>query len=288
LKAKASLPPGLTQPTFDIPALARTAPQNTLALIEALQPLTKFGFTLQQVLIQGMGRFPVAGVAFWHDDWLEPRAGPPPHLHHGLDIFADFGTPIRAPDDGVITGMGDAATDPLGGTNVYLRGSDGTEYYFAHLMARAEGLYVGKSVKLGTVIAFVGDTGNAQGGAPHLHFEIHNPGPIPPKPSVDKWLADAEAYAPTWVKLETEALAAHKHVLQGHSDATPARSAADLDTTMLLTLLDPVGGSVGLLPRLDLQRPSTPVSTLLWTQLIRLRLDGHLLVPGQQSILQAD
>ena len=103
-----------------------------------------------------------------------------------------------------------------------------------------------------------------------------------------KWLADAEAYAPTWVKLESEALAAHRHVLPGRSDATPAHSAADLDTRMLLTLLDPVGGSVGLLPRLDLQRPSTPVSTLLWTQLIRLRLDGHLLVPGEQSIMQAD
>src|SRR5438094_1706876 len=165
LKANASLPPGLTEPTFDIPALARTAPQNTLALIEALQPLTKFGFTLQQILIQGMGRFPVAGVAFWHDDWLEPRAGPPPHLHHGLDLFADFGTPIRAPDDGEITGMGDVSIDPLGGTHIYMRGSDGTEYYFAHLMARVEGLYVGQSVKIGTVIGFVGDTGNARGGA---------------------------------------------------------------------------------------------------------------------------
>jgi len=57
---------------------------------------------------------------------------------------------------------------------------------------------------------------------------------------------------------------------------------------MLLTLLDPVGGSVGLLPRLELPRPTAPVSTLLWTQLIKLRLDGHLLVPGEQSSFQAD
>jgi murein DD-endopeptidase MepM/ murein hydrolase activator NlpD len=282
------LPPGLSQPTFDIPALARTAPRNTFQLIEELQPLTKFGFSLQQVLIQGMGRFPVAGVAFWHDDWLEPRPRPTPHLHHGLDIFADFGTPIRAPDDGVISGMGDVASDPLGGTNVYLRGSDGTEYYFAHLLGRPQGEYVGQHVKTGTVIGFVGNSGDAQGGTPHLHFEIHEPGPIPPKPSVDKWLDDAQAFAPTWVKLESDALASRKHVLQSTSQRAGAKRSADLDTTMLLTLLDPVGGSVGLLPRLDLQPPAAPVSTILWTQLVRLRLDGHLLVPGEQSVVQGD
>jgi murein DD-endopeptidase MepM/ murein hydrolase activator NlpD len=286
--AKASLPPGLSQPAFDIPALARTAPRNTFKLIEALQPLTKFGFTSQQVLIQGMGRFPVAGVAFWHDDWLEPRPRPTPHLHHGLDIFADYGTPIRAPDDGVITGMGDVTSDPLGGTNVFLRGSDGTEYYFAHLLARPQGEYVGQRVKTGTVIGFVGNSGDAQGGTPHLHFEIHMPGPIPPKPSVDKWLDDAEAFAPTWVKLESQALASRKQGLQSTPQHAGAKRAADLDTTMLLTLLDPVGGSVGLLPRLDLQPPASPVSTILWTQLIRLRLDGHLLVPGEQSVVQGD
>ena len=287
-KANASLPPGLTQPTFDIPALARTAPKNTLQLIQELEPLTKYGFSLQQVLVQGMGRFPVAGVAFWHDDWLEPRRGPPPHLHHGLDLFADFGTPIRAPDDGEITGMGDAAADPLGGTHLYLRGSDGTEYYFAHLQAFVQGESVGQSVKLGQVIAFVGNTGNAQDGPPHLHFEIHKPGPIPPKPSVDKWLADAEAYAPTWVKLETQALTSHKRGVRGSLQPSPSANAADLDTTMLLTLLDPVGGSVGLLPRLDLPAPAAPISNLLWTQLIRERLDGHLLVPGEQSSFQSD
>src|SRR6202007_3070135 len=108
---------------------------------------------------------------------------------------------------------------------------------------------------------------------------IHKPGPIPPKPTVDKWLADAEAYAPTWVKLETQALTGHKPGGRGALTPTPGANPADLDTTMLLTLLDPVGGSVGLLPRLDLPRPAAPVSNLLWSQLIRQRLDGHLLVP---------
>lgn len=287
-QANAALPPGLSQPSFDIPQLARSAPKNTLHLVDELTPLTKYGFSLQQVLIQGMGRFPVAGVAFWHDDWLEPRTGPPPHLHHGLDIFADFGTPIRAPDDGEITGFGDGSTDPLGGNHIYLRGSDGIEYYFAHVMAFAQGLYVGQPVKIGTVIGFVGNTGDAQDGPPHLHFEIHDPGPIPPKPSVDKWLADAEAYAPTWVNLEIQALTSRNGGAHASLTAPPSPGAADLDTTMLLTLLDPVGGSVGLLPRLNLPQPSVPVSTALWSQLIEMRLDGHIFVPGGQGASQSD
>src|SRR5207302_8871756 len=67
-KANATLPPGLTQPTFDIPQLARTAPKNTLKLMQELEPRTKFGFTLQQVRVQGTGRFPVAGGALCRDD----------------------------------------------------------------------------------------------------------------------------------------------------------------------------------------------------------------------------
>ena len=64
------------------------------------EPLTELGLPLEQVLVEGMGRFPVAGLAYYFDDWLNPRFTPKPHLHHGLDIFADFGTPIRAPDSG--------------------------------------------------------------------------------------------------------------------------------------------------------------------------------------------
>lgn len=287
-KPSASLPPGLDQGVFDIPSLIRTQPRNTLKLVEELEPLTKYGFPLQQVLINGMGRFPVGGIAFWHDDWLEPRRGPPPHLHHGLDLFADFGTPVRTPDDGVVSGMGDVTSDPLGGTHVYVRGNDGTEYYFAHLMAFAEGLEVGLSLKLGQVIGFVGNSGNAQGGTPHLHFEIHRPDAIPPKPIVDGWLDQAEQLAPTWVKLQSQAFDSKRKVVQTQALPNGAVRSTDLDATLLLTLLDPVGGSVGLLPRLDLQPPSLPTSTLLWDRLIRLRLDGHILVPGDQSVSQSD
>jgi murein DD-endopeptidase MepM/ murein hydrolase activator NlpD len=161
-------------------------------------PLTEWGFSLEYLLTDGIGRFPVAGYAHYSDDWLAPRYTPSFHLHRGLDIFADFWTPVRAPDAGVVSRFSDSYP---GGTSVRVRTYDGTVYYFGHLMARAEGLEVGQSVEVGTLLGYVGNTGNAEGGAPHLHFEIRRDGvQIPPKPVVDAWLDEAELAADEWIE----------------------------------------------------------------------------------------
>jgi len=104
------------------------------------------------------------------------------HLHQGTDIFAPTGTPLYAVERGVITKMG---ADVLGGTKLWLVGMSGNRYYYAHLSAYAEGIAEGQVVEAGAELGFVGDTGNARGGVPHLHFEIHpavggaaNPYPI--------------------------------------------------------------------------------------------------------------
>ena len=275
------LPPELEAPALVVPNILRTRPRNTAKLVDLLEPLAEHGLPLDSVLVEGMGRFPVAGIAYYRDDWLNPRYNPTPHLHKGLDIFADFGTPIRAPDNGVVTRM---TNNPLsGGVGVWTRGTDGTAYYFAHLLERAEGLRIGQRVSVGTVIGFVGDTGNAQGGTPHLHFEIHRGGPIPPKPSVDRWLDEAIELAPRWVEARLREIEAKRDLLGGGSAGEGGQ--ADLDASMLLTLLDPVGGSVGMLPRLKLAPARRArVSSGLLLELIRLRSDGYLFVPSSTGV----
>lgn len=283
LVEEAPLPPQLEQ-TFEVPVLSRTRARNTVKLVESLEPLTEYGWSLEQVLVAGMGRFPVAGVAYYSDDWLNPRFTPEFHLHQGLDIFADFGTPIRAPDNGVVTRLSNGGA---GGTGVWTSGEEGMHYYFAHLQSRVEGIRVGMKVKIGTVIGFVGDTGNAQGGAPHLHFEIHPGGSaaIPPKPSVDRWLDEAEELASNWVDTQRKQIETRQKLLDTTNPLGGPAASSDLEATMLLTLLDPVGGSVGLLPRLELEPVRrVPVSAHLMEELVRQRLHGYLLAPGAQGV----
>lgn len=97
------------------------------------------------------------------------------HAHQGTDILADFGTPLYAAERGVVTKMG---VDLLGGQKLWIKGESGTSYYYAHLQAFEPGIVAGSLVDAGAVVGSVGDTGNARGGVPHLHFEIHpNDGP---------------------------------------------------------------------------------------------------------------
>ena len=288
-ESKDDLPPELDKENFPlvIPNIARTRPRNTSRLVSLLEPLTDYGLSLQQVLVEGMGRFPVAGIAWYRDDWLNPRYHPQPHLHRGLDIWADYGTPIRSPDKGYVSQF---LSDPLaGGLGIKVRGSDGTVYYFGHLAERAEGLHVGQRVGIGTVLGYVGSSGNADGGPSHLHFEIRRPDRIPPKPSVDKWLDEAIELAPKWVEARTREIDSKRDVLGGASTPNQQRANADLDASMLLTLLDPVGGSVGLLPRLELApRPTARVSSGIMLELIRQRLDGYMFAPSSHNLNLVD
>jgi murein DD-endopeptidase MepM/ murein hydrolase activator NlpD len=61
----------------------------------------------------------------------------------------------------------------IGGYRLWLRDTSGNEFYYAHLSAYSPLAVEGRAVKGGDVIGFVGATGDADGGAPHLHFEIH-------------------------------------------------------------------------------------------------------------------
>jgi murein DD-endopeptidase MepM/ murein hydrolase activator NlpD len=119
--------------------------------------------------------FPVGDPHSFGDSFGAPRMMGTgyEHAHQGTDIMAPTGTPLLACERGIITKMG---SDVLGGTKIWVKGQSGTYYYYAHLSAFADGMVDGLVVEPGTIIGYVGDTGNAKGGAPHLHFEIHPEG----------------------------------------------------------------------------------------------------------------
>ena len=177
-----------------IASVKRSKPNNTGALIDALAPLRDLGLTPEQIAVIGFGRFPVAGYANFVDDWWMPRFTPSFHLHQGTDIWAPAGTPVRSPADGVLR----QASEPVGGLSVYVKLPDGTEFYGAHLSAFVDKQKSGQSVKTGDVIGFVGNTGDADGGPAHLHFQIMPKGgaPTDPKPYLDDWINSAIANAP--------------------------------------------------------------------------------------------
>jgi len=119
---------------------------------------------------------PIVGGSAYGDTWGAPRSGG--RRHQGVDMLAPTGTPLQA----VIGGFVSQRNNALGGVTISLQGDNGNRYYYAHLSAY-EG--EGGRVETGTVIGYVGDTGNATG-VPHLHFEIRPGGGVPmnPYPSV--------------------------------------------------------------------------------------------------------
>jgi len=158
--------------------------------VTALGQLVDLGLSPEEATVIGMGHFPVAGEAAYSDDFLMPRFTPTFHTHQGNDIFAERGAPLRAPMDGSVRFSEDATS----GKAYYLTTADGTFYFGCHLDSYAE-LPNGSSVTQGQIIGYNGDSGNAVGTSPHLHFEIHPGGgaAVNPKPILDRWLDEAMA-----------------------------------------------------------------------------------------------
>ncbi|HUR82897.1 MAG TPA: M23 family metallopeptidase [Thermoanaerobaculia bacterium] len=118
---------------------------------------------------------PVVGVeaSDLHDDYAQPRSGG--RTHAAIDILAPRGTPVVAAVDGTVRKL---FSSKAGGITIYEFDRDERRvYYYAHLDSYANGLAEGLAVRQGTVLGYVGTTGNAPPGTPHLHFAIED---LPP------------------------------------------------------------------------------------------------------------
>jgi peptidoglycan LD-endopeptidase LytH len=133
----------------------------------------------------GGGVCPVKGPVRIGQGWGAPRDGGR-RRHQGIDLLAPSGTPLIAVTSGTITRLSNL-DHGRGGINLWLRDGQGTGYYYAHNQHNL--VRLGQPVRAGQVIARVGATGNARGGPPHLHFQIHPGGgqPVSPDAVVRRW-----------------------------------------------------------------------------------------------------
>jgi hypothetical protein len=139
--------------------------------------------------------FPVEGAVNFSDDFGDPRSGG--RTHEGNDLL---GTKLQhelAAVDGTVT-MAKLDASNLSGNMLQIKDADGWSYWYIHInndtpgtddglgtydQAFAPGIKVGAKVKAGDVVAFLGDSGNAETTSPHLHFEVHRPDGTP----IDPW-----------------------------------------------------------------------------------------------------
>lgn len=126
-----------------------------------------------------MERFPLdPSIPYTYEDRFDD-VDDVPNGHHGTDILAPAGSPVLA----VETGAAWSDIDPKGGNVAYLIGESGAHYYYAHLQEWALKLVSATKqkpwpVEAGDVIGKVGNTGNAAGRPPHIHFQMKFVGAI--------------------------------------------------------------------------------------------------------------
>ncbi len=169
--------------------------------------------------------FPVLANASFGDSWGAARSDV--GWHHGVDIFAARGAPIVAVADGVLLSVG---WNDVGGRRLWLRDRAGNFFYYAHLLRFAPIAADGARVRAGTVIGFVGNTGDAAGGPSHLHFEVHPAsllsvgydGAVDPFPYVSAWQRLTVAGAAARLAAASSAGPAPAAILVGYVDISSA------------------------------------------------------------------
>ena len=122
---------------------------------------------------------PVLGGASFINTWGAPRSGG--RTHKGVDMFNSRNTPLVAVVDGTVR----FSSNRLGGVSTHVYSDDGITYYYAHLESHPTNISSGQRVSAGTIVGYLGSSGNARYTSPHLHFEIRPNGvAVNPYPTV--------------------------------------------------------------------------------------------------------
>jgi murein DD-endopeptidase MepM/ murein hydrolase activator NlpD len=172
---RAMAPPGRPVATSGPPTVSATPP-DAEPRVAATPPGDEPGSAVE-VLRRHDLRVPVDGVNVesLKLDFAERRSGKGGHPHEAVDILAARNTPVHAVEDGTIAKLFESKA---GGHTIYQSDRTGRfSYYYAHLERYADGLHEGQRVAGGDVIGYVGTSGNAPPGTPHLHFAITELGP---------------------------------------------------------------------------------------------------------------
>jgi len=155
------------------------------ALVVALLPLPAVSADDTPKIV-----FPVAGEVEFVNSWGAARSGG--RSHKGTDIMADKLVPVVATADGVIDWIHDGIRKRCCALGILH--DDGWESWYIHMnndtpgtddgraSGFAPGIERGTRVVAGQIIGWVGDSGNAEGTEPHIHFELHRPGGTPVNP----------------------------------------------------------------------------------------------------------
>ncbi len=121
------------------------------------------------LILPEFSRVPVQGAtakdwnstSFWFEPW--GKSG----VHKGIDIFGKMNTLVLSTTYGVVIFAGEL---PRGGKVVVMLGSKWRIHYYAHLSS--DSVFIGEPVWNGKAIGRLGDTGNAKGKPPHLHYSV--------------------------------------------------------------------------------------------------------------------
>ncbi|HEX7833237.1 MAG TPA: M23 family metallopeptidase [Thermoanaerobaculia bacterium] len=165
--------PAMTKDRLRAAGMAKPSPVGTnarsLAPAPPITPITTQDGVRHIEVMTGPIVIPVAGIVESDlvDTYTQARSGG--RTHNAIDILAPQGTPVIAAVDGTIRKF---FTSGAGGLTIYQYDvNEERVYYYAHLERYDDRIAEGQFVTQGTVLGYVGTTGNA-GNTPHLHFSI--------------------------------------------------------------------------------------------------------------------